>query len=253
MTRRAERQPADPSPKAARVSPCFRPAVGADRGRHLGRLLPILTGQTPIQPTQIVVRSPAIVNGLIVLLLIGIVAYEAAGLWIARRRGRAAARLHVRIVLLFSFIAAMPAILMVVIASVTSTKGLDRWFGGAHRGDHRHLARGRSGLRQEHSRMLGLDLLAIAGEFNRVTPDINANCHGDLVLPDQPGAASRALHCPAHPPRPERHPGGDTPSDVKRRRRRRKSSSDLDSGQAGADCAGHDQPRRRGDQAHRLR
>ena len=76
----------------------------------------ILTGQTEIQPTPIVVRAAGIVNGLIVLLLIGIVAYEAAGIWIARRRGRAAARLHVRIVLLFSFIAALPAILMIVSA-----------------------------------------------------------------------------------------------------------------------------------------
>ncbi len=135
----------------------------------------ILTGQTPIQPTPLVVRTAGIVNGLIVLLLIGIVAYEAAGLWIARRRGRAAARLHVRIVLLFSIIAAMPAILMMVIASVTLNKGLDRWFGGrvpAIIDTSRAVAQA---YVEEHSRMLALDLLAIAGEFNRVTPDIDAN------------------------------------------------------------------------------
>ena len=39
----------------------------------------ILTGQTAIEPTPAVVRAAVIVNGLIVLLLIGIVAYEA--LW----------------------------------------------------------------------------------------------------------------------------------------------------------------------------
>jgi two-component system nitrogen regulation sensor histidine kinase NtrY len=84
----------------------------------------ILTGQTAIQPTQLVVRAAGIINGLVVFLLIGIVAYEATGLLIARRRGRAAARQHIRIVLLFSLIAALPAILMVIIASVTLNKGL---------------------------------------------------------------------------------------------------------------------------------
>ena len=135
----------------------------------------ILTGQTPIEPTPVVVRAAGAANGLIVLLLIGIVAYEAAGLWIARRRGRAAARLHVRIVLLFSFIAAMPAILMMVIASVTLNQGLDRWFGGrvpAIIDTSRAVAQA---YVEEHSRVLALDLLAIAGEFNRVTPDIEAN------------------------------------------------------------------------------
>ena len=46
----------------------------------------------------------------------------------ARRRGRAAARLHVRIVALFSVIAAVPAILVAVVASVTLDRGLDRLF-----------------------------------------------------------------------------------------------------------------------------
>jgi two-component system nitrogen regulation sensor histidine kinase NtrY len=135
----------------------------------------ILTGQTSIQPTPLVVRSAGIVNLLVVLLLGGIVAYEAAGLWIARRRGRAAARLHVRIVLLFSFIAAMPAIVMAIIASITLDKGLDRWF--AERTEaivdtSRAVAQA---YVQEHSRVLALDLVAIAGEFNRVAPDIEAN------------------------------------------------------------------------------
>ncbi len=135
----------------------------------------ILTGQTAIEPTSLVVRTAGIVNGLIVLLLIGIIAYEAAGLWIARRHGRAAARLHVRIVLFFSFIAALPAILMMVIASVTLNKGLEHWFGGRTETIIETSRAVAQAYVQEHSRMLALDLLAIAGEFNRVTPDIQAN------------------------------------------------------------------------------
>ena len=49
----------------------------------------ILTGQTSIQPTPLVVKTAATIDGLVVLGLIGLVAYEASGLWLARRRGRA--------------------------------------------------------------------------------------------------------------------------------------------------------------------
>ena len=135
----------------------------------------ILTGQTSIQPTPAVVRAAGIVNGLVFALLIGIVAYEAVGLWIARRKGRAAARLHVRIVLLFSIIAALPAIVMAVIASITLNKGLDRWFAERTEAIIETSRVVAQAYVQEHSRMLGQDLIAIAGEFNRVTPDIEAN------------------------------------------------------------------------------
>jgi two-component system nitrogen regulation sensor histidine kinase NtrY len=135
----------------------------------------VLTGQTTIEPTPLVVRSAGIINGLVVLLLGGIVAFEAAGLWIARRRGRAAARLHVRIVLLFSFIAAMPAIVMAVIASITLDKGLDRWFAERTEAIIDTSRAVSQAYVQEHSRVLALDLVAIAGEFNRVAPDIEAN------------------------------------------------------------------------------
>jgi two-component system nitrogen regulation sensor histidine kinase NtrY len=135
----------------------------------------VLTGQTSIQPTELVVRTAGIVNGVVVLLLIGIVAYEASGLWIARRKGRAAARLHVRIVLLFSFIAALPAILMAAIASITLDKGLDRWFTERTEQIIETSRAVAQAYVQEHSRMLGLDLIAIAGEFNRVTPDLEEN------------------------------------------------------------------------------
>ena len=135
----------------------------------------ILTGPTAIQPTPLVVRTAGIVNGLVFLILIGMVAYEAAGLWIARRRGRAAARLHVRIVLLFSIIAALPAILMAAIAVITLNKGLDRWFAERTQAIIDTSRAVAQAYVQEHSRTLGLDLLAVASEFNRVTPDIEAN------------------------------------------------------------------------------
>ena len=135
----------------------------------------ILTGQTSIEPTPVVVRSVTIVNLVVVLTLIALVAVEAAGLWVARRRGRAAARLHVRIVLLFSLIAALPAVLMAIVAAITLNEGLDRWFAertSAIIDTSRSVAQA---YVQEHSRVMALDLLAIAGEFNRTTPDLAEN------------------------------------------------------------------------------
>ncbi len=46
----------------------------------------------------------------------------------ARRVGRAGAQLHVRIVSLFAIIAAVPTILVAIVATITLDRGLDRFF-----------------------------------------------------------------------------------------------------------------------------
>ena len=62
------------------------------------------------------------------LLLIGLIGRELRRIYVARRRGKAASRLHVRIVTMFSLVAAIPAIMVAVVASITLDIGLDRWF-----------------------------------------------------------------------------------------------------------------------------
>src|SRR5256886_6158018 len=88
----------------------------------------VLAGLTPIAPTHEVVVSLLLANAITVLLLVLVIAREVWRIVQARRRGRAAARLHVRIVALFSIIAAVPAIAVAVVASVTLDRGLDRLF-----------------------------------------------------------------------------------------------------------------------------
>ena len=88
----------------------------------------VLADFTPILPTHRVVVTLLLANAATVLLLLGVIV---RGVWQvvqARRTGRAAARLHVRIVGLFSIIAAAPAILVAIVASVTLDRGLDRLF-----------------------------------------------------------------------------------------------------------------------------
>src|SRR5262244_4662667 len=60
----------------------------------------VLAGLTPIPPTHEVVVTLLLANAATVLLLVAVIAREVWGVVQARRRGRAAARLHVRIVAL---------------------------------------------------------------------------------------------------------------------------------------------------------
>ncbi|MEZ2127510.1 MULTISPECIES: ATP-binding protein [unclassified Sinorhizobium] len=88
----------------------------------------ILLGLTPIAPTSHVVITSVVINSFFVLGLMALIGREVSRLLRARSRGRAAARLHIRIVSLFSIVAITPAILVAIFASLTLNVGLDRWF-----------------------------------------------------------------------------------------------------------------------------
>jgi len=88
----------------------------------------VLADLTPISPTHEVVVTLLLVNAIAVLLLLGVIVREVWQVVQARRSGRAAARLHINIVGLFSIIAAAPAILVAIVASITLDRGLDRMF-----------------------------------------------------------------------------------------------------------------------------
>src|ERR1700730_7704999 len=86
----------------------------------------VLADLTPVQPNNEVVVTLLLTNAVTVVFLVATTARE---VWrIVQARRRAAARLHVRIVGLFSVVAAVPAILVAVVASVTLDRGLDRLF-----------------------------------------------------------------------------------------------------------------------------
>ncbi len=88
----------------------------------------ILLGLTPVHPTGDTTLYVIAINLGFIAILVGLIGREAWRIWMARRRGRAASRLHVRIVAMFSLVAAVPAIIIAIIASVTLDIGLDRWF-----------------------------------------------------------------------------------------------------------------------------
>jgi two-component system, NtrC family, nitrogen regulation sensor histidine kinase NtrY len=88
----------------------------------------ILTGLTPITPSNEVVQSALIINVLLMLAMIGMIGWQGIGLWQAWQEKIAGARLHVRIVVLFSIIAALPAMLLAFAATTTFSRALDGWF-----------------------------------------------------------------------------------------------------------------------------
>ncbi len=88
----------------------------------------ILVGITPILPNETTTLSLIAINAAFVLFLSWLIGMEVYRIVRARRRGKAASRLHVRIVAMFSLVAVLPAILVAVIASITLDIGLDRWF-----------------------------------------------------------------------------------------------------------------------------
>ena len=89
----------------------------------------ILIGLTPINPNnQNIVYSAAFLNGFLILVLVFLIVREVLKILRSRAKGRAASRLHVRIIGLFCLVAAFPAILVAIVAGVTLDLGLDRWF-----------------------------------------------------------------------------------------------------------------------------
>jgi two-component system nitrogen regulation sensor histidine kinase NtrY len=79
----------------------------------------IFAGFTPIIPTPNVVLAILVGDGLIVICLLVLIGLELRSLRAARRAASAGARLHNRVVALFSLVAAIPALVTAVVATVS--------------------------------------------------------------------------------------------------------------------------------------
>ena len=130
----------------------------------------VLTGLTPIEPTREVVRSFLLINAATILLLVGIILREIWQMVQARRRGRAAARLHVQIVSLFSVIAVLPAVLVAIVANVTIERGLDRLFSGPTREVIQNSLIIARAYTYEHAQLIRGDILGMANDIAHARP-----------------------------------------------------------------------------------
>src|SRR5213079_171683 len=186
----------------------FDPSFAEPRGWSLRRLLAplavglallsafltfvVLSGLTPIEPTKHVVYSFLLINAATILLLVGIIIREIWQVVQARRRGRAAARLHVQIVSLFSVIAVLPAVLVAIVANVTIDRGLDRLFSGPTREVIQNSLIVANAYLHEHAQLIRGDILGMANDISHARPlfDLDRSSFRQLLTAS---AASRNL------------------------------------------------------------
>ena len=164
----------------------FDPSQGEPKGRSLMRLLApiaislallsafltfvVLTGLTRVEPTRQVAVSFILMNGATILVLVAIIAREVWQVMQARRRGRAAARLHVQVVSLFSIMTVLPAVLVAIVANITIERGLDRLFSGPTREVIQNSQRIARAYLNEHARLIRGDILGMANDIAHARP-----------------------------------------------------------------------------------
>jgi two-component system nitrogen regulation sensor histidine kinase NtrY len=152
----------------------------------------VLTGLTPISPSREVVVTFLLINGATILLLLAITAREVWKVVQARRRGRAASRLHIQIVSLFSVIAVLPAVLVSIVANVTLDRGLDRLFQGPTRAVIQNSLIVANAYLHEHGQLIRGDILGMANDIShaRALFDLDRKSFREYLTTD---AATRNL------------------------------------------------------------
>lgn len=138
----------------------------------------ILTGLTPIVPTNLVVVGVLLINLVLVLAMVMIIAWQVTGLWLARRRQVAGAQLHVRIVSLFSVIAVVPAIVLAIFASISLNRGLDHWFSVRTKSIIQNSIDVATAYLQEHGQVIRADTVAMAKDIDEAVELVKSQPQG---------------------------------------------------------------------------
>ena len=113
---------------------------------------------------------------LIFLLLLGfLVARRVVSLWIQKKKGMAGSTIHIRLVMIFSLLAVLPAIFMGVFAVVFYHYGVESWFGdriSTAVTESREVAQS---YLTEHRQTIRADILAMANDMNRDAAVLTTN------------------------------------------------------------------------------
>jgi two-component system nitrogen regulation sensor histidine kinase NtrY len=167
-----EEAAARPMPAASRLIGAI--AVGVALLSATATFL-VLAGLTPILPVDSVVKELLLGNAVTGLLLLTIIGREVWVVIQARRRGRAGSRLHVQIVGLFAVIAAVPAVLVSVVASTTLDRGLDRFFSTRTRAMIQQSLIVADAYVTDHAQIIRGEILAMAYDVARAKPLFDQN------------------------------------------------------------------------------
>ena len=164
----------------------FDPSLVEPKGRPLRKLLApfaiglalltalltfvVPTGLTPIKPTREIANYFVLMNAATILVLVGIIFGEVWQVMQARRRGRAAARLHIQIVSLFSIIAVLPAVLVAVAANLVIDRGFEHLFSGPTRQVIQNSQIVTRAYMYEHASLIRGDILGMANDLAHARP-----------------------------------------------------------------------------------
>ena len=126
----------------------------------------VITGTQPTGPNTRV-RVLLLTDLALLLMLIAVVSRRLVKLWVERRRGAAGAKLHTRIVALFSMIAVTPTIIVGVFSVLFFNLGLQVWFNQPVSTAVRESVAVAEAYMEEHRKTIRADVLAMAADLNR--------------------------------------------------------------------------------------
>lgn len=126
----------------------------------------IVTGLAPIAPRNDVVLAVLLINILLVIAMFTVLGFQAVGLWRAWQEKAAGARIHVRIVGLFTVIAALPALLLAFAATDSFSRSLDNWFSSRNRTIVANSLDVAQAYLQEHGQVIRTDVVNMAKDLD---------------------------------------------------------------------------------------
>ncbi|WP_354441985.1 PAS domain-containing sensor histidine kinase [Methylobacterium sp. 1973] len=135
----------------------------------------ILAGVIRVTPTPAYGVTLLAINAALVLGLAVIIAWEARVFLHARKANAAVARLHTRIVGLFSLIAILPTILLAVVASVTIDRGLSLGFTDRVRDVVLKSVEVADAYQENQCQSLAREIRILADDLTRARPNFDVN------------------------------------------------------------------------------
>jgi two-component system nitrogen regulation sensor histidine kinase NtrY len=138
----------------------------------------ILAGRVKLGVHSSVAVGMSVADFAALLLLIIVLVGRVTRVVLEQRRGAAGARLHVRLVFLFGGVAAVPAILVAVFATVFFNIGIQAWFNQRVQTALDESSQVAQGYLDEHTNDIRLDALAIANDLSQNGPVFYGDANG---------------------------------------------------------------------------
>ncbi len=135
----------------------------------------ILTNLTPIVPRGEVVFVVLTVNIVLILAMIGIIAWHVWELMRGWRDKVAGIRLQIRIVGLFSIISALPALLLALAATTSFARSLDAWFASRPRQIIQQSVGVARAYLDEHGKVIRTDIVNMAKDLDNAPYELRTD------------------------------------------------------------------------------